>query len=183
MGKFSLRGPVDPIGDARDNCPAGDNPGQEDADADRVGDACDNCIDVANVDQSDANADGVGDACDLGALTLTWSSDTKLRWSPLGGALSFNVYRGTIPERMGMSSRGFGAISYDHACFASALAPDDVSRVVQDTDAVPVGARAFYYLVAGVRTGGETSLGDASEDLDRGVAGDQLQRPNVSPCP
>lgn len=54
--------------DCIDNCPAGFNPGQEDADGDSVGDACDNCVN-ANPDQGDNDSDGLPDGCDNCPLT------------------------------------------------------------------------------------------------------------------
>ena len=173
----------DLAGDACDGCPLVFELVQQDSDADAVGDACDNCVDVANPTQDDANTDGIGDACDISSLVLSWANDTKLTWSGVGSALSYAVYRGTVPERSGMSSRGFGVASYDHSCLAGNLAPDPPSRAIQDTDPVPPGARAFYYLVSATRAAGESSLGEASDDLDLVAAGDQLERPNLSPCP
>ena len=55
----------DGVPDARDNCPAVDNPLQIDSDGDGVGNACDLCPRVADPDQADADGDRVGDACDL----------------------------------------------------------------------------------------------------------------------
>lgn len=72
----------DGIGDACDDCPAGDtdgdgicddqdncrntpNPGQRNTDGDTIGDACDNCPTVTNGFQDDSDGDGVGDACEV----------------------------------------------------------------------------------------------------------------------
>jgi hypothetical protein len=54
----------DGIPNAEDNCPATDNPGQEDADMDGVGDVCDDCPGVSDPEQEDADENNVGDACE-----------------------------------------------------------------------------------------------------------------------
>lgn len=64
--------PNDPLNDIdgdllcadEDNCPADNNPGQEDGDLDTIGDACDNCSAISNSDQADLDGDDVGDVCD-----------------------------------------------------------------------------------------------------------------------
>jgi len=56
----------DGVCDDVDNCPAVDNPNQEDSDGDGVGDVCDNCPNTPNPDQLDTDGDGVGDACQGG---------------------------------------------------------------------------------------------------------------------
>ena len=67
----------DGIPDATDNCPAVENPAQEDLDQDLLGDACDpdadgdsipdagdNCTGLKNTLQVDTDSDGIGDECD-----------------------------------------------------------------------------------------------------------------------
>jgi hypothetical protein len=75
----------DGIADGTDNCPAINNPDQNDTDGDELGDLCDlcpldvendadgvcededNCPTIENSDQSDEDGDGTGDACDTDA--------------------------------------------------------------------------------------------------------------------
>jgi hypothetical protein len=52
------------VGDACDNCPAINNPGQENNDDDDFGDVCDICPDDTDPEQLDSDGDDVGDACD-----------------------------------------------------------------------------------------------------------------------
>jgi hypothetical protein len=70
----------DGVCDADDNCPAIDNPNQEDQDGDGVGDPCDNCPDTANPDQDpgactsqvlmcDVDGDGDIDKLDLSLIS------------------------------------------------------------------------------------------------------------------
>jgi len=70
----------DGICDADDNCPAIDNPNQEDQDGDGVGDVCDNCPTTANPDQDpgactsqvvlcDVDGDGDIDRADLSLIS------------------------------------------------------------------------------------------------------------------
>lgn len=54
----------DGVGFGLDNCPAIQNPGQEDVDSDGVGDACDNCPTNPNTTQWDMDGDGLGNPCD-----------------------------------------------------------------------------------------------------------------------
>ncbi|MCP3980218.1 MAG: lamin tail domain-containing protein [bacterium] len=55
----------DGVGDADDNCPSIQNPGQENSDTDMHGDACDNCPTTNNDDQLNNDGDLEGDACDV----------------------------------------------------------------------------------------------------------------------
>ncbi|MDX1388303.1 MAG: hypothetical protein R3344_03890, partial [Acidobacteriota bacterium] len=116
-------------------------------------------------------------------LEMTHStSGTTVSWPAAVGALSYNVYRGTIPPE-GLSSRGPGTAVYDHVC----LEPHDVNgdghRRTIDAEVFPEGRIGFYYLVAAVRAGGEDSLGLATIDLDPETPGDQIERPGGTPCP
>jgi hypothetical protein len=107
---------------------------------------------------------------------------TTLRWPPTVGALTYNVYRGTIPLN-GLAARGAGVAAYDHACFESADSSGDGQRETHDGDAISPGNFGFYYLVATVDSSGEDPPGLASIDLDPGSTGVQPARPNSMPCP
>ncbi len=59
-----------------DNCPAMENAGQQNDDADTLGNACDNCPFDPNEDQTDSDGDTVGDACDVCAGDDTFDGDS-----------------------------------------------------------------------------------------------------------
>ena len=91
--------------------------------------------------------------------------------------------RATELRKIKSGADDFGVVSYDHTCLDGNVGTADPVRLVNDATPVPAGSRAFYYLVAAMRSSGESTLGDASVDLDRGTPGDQLARPVPSPCP
>ncbi len=93
-----------------DNCDAIFNPTQGDGDGDGVGGYCDNCPSLANAAQIDADADGAGDACDCqvedpsdrrpsevtGLALSRAGSVTTIAWSPVAGADSYAITRGSL---------------------------------------------------------------------------------------
>jgi hypothetical protein len=107
---------------------------------------------------------------------------TRVTWSASPGALSYNVYRGTVPAS-GLPSRGSGLEAYDHVCHESGDALGDGLRVSTDPEPIPADLAGFYYLVATVRDAGQGSLGQASVDLDPVAAGEQRERPAGAACP
>jgi hypothetical protein len=111
------------------------------------------------------------------------ASDT-FTWDIAPGATAYNVYRGTIPTVGGMASRGLGPGAYDHACFEARDAQGNGPTLSEDTELPSAyGVRAFYYLVTSLAASGEGSLGQSSQDHDPPTTGDQLERPNGTPCP
>jgi hypothetical protein len=121
----------------------------------------------------DADCDGAPNATDCAPnVTSIWSapgsvgntlrvlpgSPTRWTWDKIVQANVFNVYRGTIGA----------TFAFNQTCLESA-SPD---RLTQDGVLPPVGA-AFFYLVSGVNSCGEGSLGQASN----GTA-----EPNPNPC-
>lgn len=102
-------------------------------------------------------------------LTLGRDGDgSALNWSAAPGAVTFNVYRGTIPPG-GFSTRGTGDEVYDHLCWDAGDAAGDGPFFARDATAVPANDAGFYYLVATVTQQGEQA--------------DPFGRPYPSPCP
>jgi hypothetical protein len=151
-----------------------------------VGDACDNCPQAANPFQDDLDMDGTGDACEPppGAVEgVGVDGDGEITRPDVPDAQVYNVYRGTIPTRGGMASRGVGRRSYDHTCLAILDAQSQAPLQAVDPELPSAyGVRAFYYLVGAASAGGESPLGKASHDIDRVAAGEQRERPNRWPC-
>jgi hypothetical protein len=161
----------DGIPDTVDNCPAVPNPAQTDSDHDRTGDACDNCPTAFNEMQSDVDGDGVGDACDLddGMIYMSWSTASKIAWTPEAGYATWCVYRGDLAElrRSGTYTQTLG--SNPLAASFCGLAATSISDAVK-----PAVGMAAFYLASG-------RPGPSSAELGLDSAG--VIRPNGNPCP
>ena len=91
-------------------------------------------------------------------LKASPGSPFELSWTRIAQANVYNVYRGTI-------TRPF---AYNQACLESA----STDQKTQDTSIPPVGS-AYFYLVSGVNSCAEGSLGQSSAPAER---------PNPAPC-
>lgn len=140
--------------------------------------SCDgNAVDCVDRDTCTADAcDPVTGACDHVPVPLAPVSllnlldNTRVGWSAVAGALTYNSYRGTIPAQM-LGSRPLPR--YDHACFEAHDGAGDGALVSNDPQVPPPGT-AFYYL-ASERTGcGESAVGEDSNTTPI---------PNTAPCP
>jgi len=82
----------------------------------------------------------------------TFAADGRtLRWSPVAGAATYDVYAGTSPP------------TYDHVCRLAGLTTPEA-----DLPELPGGpGRLLYYLVTAVSPDGESSLGTASTGPER----------------
>lgn len=130
----------------------------------------DNCPLAWNPGQWDRDSDGTGDACDPndGEVNLLWSrpGHGTFAWEPETGALSYNIYRGSIAQ---LSATFFGT------CLQSATRRDaDLDGYPDATDEqAPSPGQGFFYLVTAEMGFGEGSLGRSSNGTPR---------PNNSPC-
>jgi hypothetical protein len=142
-----------------------------DADGDRMPDTCDNCPAIANFDQTDLDQDGTGDACDLddGLIWVNLPDNTRVAWQPELGFDSFNEYRGDLAVL-----RGQHLYTQDPATVPLAARNCGLGATsVFDGPNPPVG-RGVFFLVTGIRSGVEGSLGTDSTGQER---------PNDHPCP
>jgi Putative metal-binding motif len=161
----------DQRGDACDNCPSTYNQLQDDQDSDAVGDACDNCIDVPNHDQGDVNHDFVGDVCDLddGLILIDFGDETSVDWQQENGFESWNLYRGDLGVL-----KSTGVYTQDPAKVPVAMQACDLATPAIPDTLTPARGQAFIFLVTGVHSGIEGSLGTNSAGVER---------PNDNPCP
>lgn len=90
------------------------------------------------------------------AVDLAFSDRTTLRWSPSPLAFAFDVYRGSI------DSNGWG---FDHACFLTRRS----EGFAEDRES-PARESGYYYLVSGVNSCGQGTLGFMSSGLERPIA-------------
>ena len=162
----------DAVGDVCDNCPDLGNPDQSDADSDGVGDACDNCFFDHNPSQSDTDGDLEGDICDLddGLIYILFDDPDTVSWQDEVGFDTWNSYRGDLDV---LIETGV----YTQPPGSNALAARTCGLgmpFVQDNINLTVPGEVAFYLVTGVASGIEGSLGTNSF----GVA-----RPNDNPCP
>jgi hypothetical protein len=161
----------DQRGDLCDNCPDEANTLQDDYDLDGLGDACDNCSFVSNPDQGDFDHDHQGDVCDLddGLILITLPDGFYVEWQKETGFSSFNVYRGDLGVL-----RQTGQYTQDPALVPGAYHNCGVSNAYVVDGPDPVPGQMLFYLVTGIGSGGESSLGTNSAGQPR---------PNAHPCP
>jgi len=156
--------------DGSDDCPLVADASQTDTDGDGAGDACDNCPSSANPAQSDLDRDGEGDRCDLddGLLWFVALAPASQAWQDDTVYDAFNLYRGDLALLLAggpYTQDPTGGIA-DRTCgLTTASATDGY---------LPAPDQAVYYLVTGISSGVEWSLGPGPDGGDR---------PNEHPCP
>ncbi|MBU0982775.1 MAG: thrombospondin type 3 repeat-containing protein [candidate division Zixibacteria bacterium] len=106
-----------------DNCPAGYNPAQEDADGDHVGDLCDECPYAPNTSQLDRDNDGHADACDV-CPDLNDADQVDTDEDGLGDPCD-NCPTHANPDQMDLDSNGIGDI-----CPPPAVCPSHIEGLV-----------------------------------------------------
>ena len=107
----------------------------------------------------------------LEPLSLLFTSQTTMSWSPTADATHWNAYRGTIPEET-LGNRPPGAV-YDHLCFESGDSIGDGTTTSTDVSDPPLNT-AYYFLISGEGVCGESVPG-------RDFSGAAI--PNGMPCP
>jgi hypothetical protein len=88
---------------------------------------------------------------ELAAELIPASTTAVLSWAGAPYTDSYNLYRGTSPDLVGL------------AC----LAPGVIGASAVDDGAVPAPGGLFVYLVTGNRCGGESSAGQDSDGVER----------------
>jgi len=142
-----------------------------DTDDDGVRDACDNCVFDSNPGQADTDGDHEGDRCDLndGLLLLSFTGSDRVEWQEDVGYETWNSYRGDLSV---LKATGL----YTQAPGSNPLARRDCGLVAAWVDDLtpPDDGQAAFFLVTGVSSGIEGSLGQDSAEIER---------PNANPCP
>ena len=142
-----------------------------DVDGDGLMGSCDNCPTTINPEQTDTDVDGEGDACDLndGIVLITDVRKTQIAWQPEAGYQKFNLYRGSM-DRL----RTTGVYTQDPSIEPEAARFCMLVNPTQSDPRIPPLGHVDFYLVTGVSSGVEGSLGNRS---------DGTPRPNDNPCP
>lgn len=151
--------------------PGASNEPTVDTDGDGVFDHADNCPAVENPRQPDRDADGEGNRCDLddGRIEIWFPEPTALHWQMESGHDVWNAYRGDLA-----TLRTSGAYTQDPATVPEAARSCGQSGTTWSVAESPASNHAFHFLVAGVSSGVEDTLGTDSSGNERG---------NGAPCP
>ena len=146
-----------------------------DSDADGVGNACDNCVLHVNPGQDDMDQDLEGDACDLddGVVLFEGLTRREVFWQHEFGMSWFNVYRGDLDV---LRATGvYTQVPVDVVTAEDQAAWRYCALFEPSTldEFIPVPGQVAFYLVTGVESGVETTLGTNNAGIER---------PNTASC-
>ncbi len=164
-------------GDVDEGFPDFDHDGVKDCvdpddDGDQAMDEYDNCLFLYNPTQSDFDADQEGDFCDLNddLIYIFFNDPNVLEWQEEAGYDSWNVYKNLLDILRETGVYTSNPYSYPYAEWHCGLTE---TQHEDNADPPPAG-KVVFFLVTGMASGIESSLGKDSEGNER---------PNDNPCP